>query len=261
MDTHEMLNSLEKARDSINSNKSFIPFNNETLDTFQYSFYDEKGRIYRNEEFKNHISFLNINYKTISEFIEKFDFESVVNETVNNIESLISSSIYIEPYALKKNLIEICDLIIIKLNEFGFNIEELNSNKIQYFKLIESCSHYKALLKAFKDIVGKIEQYAFNLRDSNYGSPLNQIISFINDNYKDAISLSDVADNFHINKSYLCQLFKKKTGQSFNEYLTIHLTPYTLGIQYIIITMVIKVLPEVILYTAFFTYIPSLKPP
>ena len=48
---------------------------------------------------------------------------------------------------------------------------------------------------------------------------INDIISFINDNITERISLDDIAKQFFLTKQYLCKLFKKNTGYTINKYI------------------------------------------
>lgn len=56
-----------------------------------------------------------------------------------------------------------------------------------------------------------------------YESPIHQKISeisdYLNDHYKDSLSLTTVANTFYLNASYLSRTFKQITGFSFIEYI------------------------------------------
>ncbi|MEA5014633.1 MAG: response regulator [Candidatus Limiplasma sp.] len=53
-----------------------------------------------------------------------------------------------------------------------------------------------------------------------YQGVLKDITAYIRQNYQHPLSLGALALRFHLNKSYLCQLLKSKTGMSFTEYLS-----------------------------------------
>jgi len=48
---------------------------------------------------------------------------------------------------------------------------------------------------------------------------VKSIIDYLNDNFTAAITLEQLAAEFHINKYYLCQLFKKTTGTTVSRYI------------------------------------------
>ncbi|MGN7356441.1 response regulator transcription factor [Paenibacillus sp. SAF-054] len=53
-----------------------------------------------------------------------------------------------------------------------------------------------------------------------YSEPVTKSLQLIQSAYADDISLSQIAEQVHLNKTYLSELFKKEVGTSFNDYLT-----------------------------------------
>ncbi|MEN6315765.1 MAG: AraC family transcriptional regulator [Clostridiaceae bacterium] len=51
---------------------------------------------------------------------------------------------------------------------------------------------------------------------------IKPILDYILENMNERLTLDQLAQQFYINKYYLCKLFKAVTGFSFNEYLTYH---------------------------------------
>lgn len=61
-----------------------------------------------------------------------------------------------------------------------------------------------------------------NLKTIITNAPLkttDNILEYIRGNYASISGLDDIADNIHISKPYLCQLFKKETGVTVSDYL------------------------------------------
>ena len=50
---------------------------------------------------------------------------------------------------------------------------------------------------------------------------LNPVIEYISSNYAHINSLDDVSEAMHINKNYLCGVFKKKTGMTVSSYINL----------------------------------------
>ncbi len=48
---------------------------------------------------------------------------------------------------------------------------------------------------------------------------IEEVIQYVKTNYRDAISLNDVAKLLNVSPEYFCRIFKKHTGQTFLEYL------------------------------------------
>lgn len=62
--------------------------------------------------------------------------------------------------------------------------------------------------------------YLSELRKNISRGILADVEADIKKNYADNISLKDLGDRYHINSSYLGQVFKKNYGMSFKNYLT-----------------------------------------
>ncbi|MCS7463854.1 response regulator [Paenibacillus doosanensis] len=58
------------------------------------------------------------------------------------------------------------------------------------------------------------------VRQGSYNKTIREVCAFIKESYAEGISLQQAADKVHLNKTYLSELFKKKMGVSFNDYLT-----------------------------------------
>lgn len=48
---------------------------------------------------------------------------------------------------------------------------------------------------------------------------VKSVLDYLNDNFTTQVSLEQLSDHFHLNKYYLCQLFKKTTGTTINRYI------------------------------------------
>lgn len=48
----------------------------------------------------------------------------------------------------------------------------------------------------------------------------HQVLEFVREHYGEKLSIKLLADQFYLNPTYLCELFRRKTGHTFNEYLT-----------------------------------------
>ena len=47
-----------------------------------------------------------------------------------------------------------------------------------------------------------------------------QLLEYVREHYGEKLSIKLLADRFYMNPTYLCELFRRKTGHTFNEYLT-----------------------------------------
>lgn len=64
-----------------------------------------------------------------------------------------------------------------------------------------------------------VEITASDITSPNY-IKVKEILTYINNHISEKILLDDMAKQFYINKYYLCELFKKTTGFTINQYIT-----------------------------------------
>lgn len=119
------------------------------------------------------------------------------------------------------------------LHCFTYNIIHLNEKEQQEFerlykKMYDEYVNEKlyaitiAEILLFLDCVGK--QYENELCQSQQlisksSEKINNILTYIEENFSDIKSIEQIAENSYINKSYMCRLFKKKTNMTVMDYL------------------------------------------
>ncbi len=153
-------------------------------------------------------------------FIDKQDLQGFKQDIEAQITVRIQAGLYPEPYDLKKWLIEICYLLIQSLTKLGYNTLSINKNKFSFFKRIEGSNSLVELLAAFDGVINDFQNLMTNTKYHLYNPIIKRIIDYLASHYMENISLASLANLFHINKSYLCQLFKQQLGKNFNDYLT-----------------------------------------
>ncbi len=82
--------------------------------------------------------------------------------------------------------------------------------------LIESKYYLYEIILFFSE---QFEIFMKAIGNSSSDSVLNDILHYINHNYKENLKLEGIAPLFGYNSSYLGKIFTKKTGESFNSYL------------------------------------------
>jgi two-component system response regulator YesN len=91
------------------------------------------------------------------------------------------------------------------------------SEKIAFPDINETRIHI--IKKSLLEFCIECADYLRHLKESKSSGILCDIESYILKNYKSNISLKSIAETFYINPVYLGQLFKKKFGMYFNDYL------------------------------------------
>lgn len=141
--------------------------------------------------------------------------------------------------------IVITDIYMPEMNGFEF-IKEVQNRGICHrfvmltgyddFELVRKAMRFKALDYLLKPVdkeellgllakisaeleAGEIGQLTKENAKNNYSESIRKVLHFIDNNYKNDISLESVADVVHLHPNYLCILFKKETGVTFIQYL------------------------------------------
>lgn len=128
-------------------------------------------------------------------------------------------------------LIECGDLSFIKVRVLGICaiLTRITSKKDESFQVSSEEIENLYLLnqaQSFKDLCSLTatvcENICANIANQGYkgnSSIITKACQFINENYRNKITLKIVADELYINLSYLSALFKKEMGKGFTEYV------------------------------------------
>lgn len=77
---------------------------------------------------------------------------------------------------------------------------------------------YELLFVMIHSYSHKIVRRSFD-KNYKYLKRLNEIMLYLKENYKEKVTLPELADKFGYNEDYLARFFKKQTGMTINEYL------------------------------------------
>lgn len=93
------------------------------------------------------------------------------------------------------------------------------SNHEYYHCRIMNSEHLQNIISLLVDFTGKVIYEIRHIRHTNSKAFINQAITYIHNHYDKKISLEDVARNLHLSKHYLCNAFKKATGENMSLYI------------------------------------------
>lgn len=65
------------------------------------------------------------------------------------------------------------------------------------------------------------EKQDLSLNENSINKPIQLALNYINENIDNRITLDDISNNVFLNKFYLSKLFKKETGMTINDYVTL----------------------------------------
>lgn len=194
-----------------NQGTFYDPLNNQTGESL---IYDAEEKL---------ISIGSWNWKEIRPYMESGTLEELYTRIWNSVIQLIEKGQQLDPYLLQKGLVELIYMIIHKLDEEGWGPGDLQKNKIAYFRNIESATNFHDCMKAFKDALSAVSNHVSISGYSihAYSPTIRAVANYLQQHFANPeLSLSEAAQRFHLNKSYLSQLFKQQTGTNFQAYLT-----------------------------------------
>lgn len=155
----------------------------------------------------------------IIECIKNGDFGAInaADHIVNVLRVNSNNDIFKAETILKSIILEITEAIFKKyewINKFLSASELKNMN-------FTDCNTIEGLGTVFIRNISTITSAVYMLNYSNTGNEaVNQICNYVLNNVDDGISLGIVAHNTFMNKTYISELFKQKTGIGFIEYIT-----------------------------------------
>lgn len=141
--------------------------------------------------------------------------KNVLNDLLAHM--LFSSGGNIE--IIKSRTLELCTLLSRASMEGAADFNKLFGLNYNFFREINKINNIEDLTYWLVNILDKFTENVFHVVDSKNAIVIQRAISFINENYKDNLTLSTVANLVHLNASYFSSFFKKETSMSFSSYL------------------------------------------
>lgn len=103
----------------------------------------------------------------------------------------------------------------IRLNAFDYLLKPINKNNVERVLL-----HAVSKLNAQKSSGQIPEEFNEVLNEKQDNEHITEIMDYINDYYQKDITPGSIAEKFHLNSSYLSDMFSKKVGVTLSNYLT-----------------------------------------
>lgn len=120
--------------------------------------------------------------------------------------------------SIKIRIIELCTLLSRAAIEKGADTAMVLSMNDKLMEQILTSQDINDICYTFQDNMDIFTESLFYASDKS-NRTIRKAAEYISANFAENISLAGLADEFHLNPSYLSLLFKQVTGQSFKEYL------------------------------------------
>ncbi len=180
------------------------------INNIRIIYYDDIKSLPLNSEMNERL-----NFDDLIEAIENCD-KLKINEVIDKeFEQEITFPIDLRMLAINVNfLIYRVVKLISKMN--GETAEILRLSEIVSFNYFTAYNEIKDNIKSFSHNCAK---YINNLKQNQSCGILSDVEKYIHKNYNRKITIKEVASRLFINPAYLGQIFKRKYGVSFNDYL------------------------------------------
>lgn len=114
---------------------------------------------------------------------------------------------------------ELWTVITHSLAQTGLDIQPYYQDPARYEE-IESFSTVKEMEEWLIDKLQRLSQHLHSNVNVKHLHAVEFIIQYVHEHYYEDLTLSDIADRICMSRSYLSHIFKKTTGDTFNNYLT-----------------------------------------
>lgn len=173
---------------------------------------------------KNHL----IVYSGIEKKLIDFDYsiETIITKLIQCIElydyiackkivdQIFIDLSYINTIKFRRYMREMIDLLILRVKDFKGAI--INSD---YEFFIDNINTYNELKNYINSLLRDTIIYVKNEREKRSKMRIELAKKYIEENYKDNITLNDLAEHVELNPSYLSNLFKTEAGINYSDYL------------------------------------------
>jgi len=123
-------------------------------------------------------------------------------------------------YAVKYLCINIVSRIEVTLLDYNISADELFGKKVNLIEDILKHNNMHDVRKLIKNIIFVSIKHLDSRRQSSSAIIVREVMSYIEANFKNDVSLNTIAKSLFYSPNYLGNIFKQETGRYFSEYLT-----------------------------------------
>lgn len=145
-----------------------------------------------------------------------------IDDAISQLKALFSElqiSRSYDEYSLKRLCQNLIYSTISTLEQLKQPVTELSSSKLKLFKTIDHAFDIEELESI---LIQFLEELKTIVRRSDHQQSLilHQIYEYVNENYANDISLSEMASRLHLNYTYLSSYFKQRTKENLTSYIS-----------------------------------------
>ena len=125
---------------------------------------------------------------------------------------------FMDPYDILNSAEGILHILMVNVRKNEDNSSE-RMKQMQYFRQLEECSYYDSFYKVFRQLLIELTSAGEQDLIKSRNPLFLDIFEYVNSHIEEDMTLKSLAEEFHVNYSYLSQMFKNYTGTNFSSYL------------------------------------------
>jgi two-component system response regulator YesN len=157
----------------------------------------------------------------LNHFIEMFKdrlFNSAFTYLQNHVDYL-AGRYNNDSFEFKSFLGNIVFNIVVLLDAMKYDTQDLEQKKYSYFSTINEAVDINEALGLFNEFLERVEAIIHLGDKASESNNLDKILEYIELHYTEPLRLSEIANHFHFNASYLSSYFSTHHKEGFSEYL------------------------------------------
>lgn len=157
----------------------------------------------------------------LNQFIEMFKdrlFNAALTYLENHVDYL-AGRYNNDSFEFKSFLGNIVFNVIVLLDAMKYDTQILEEKKYGYFSAINEASHAKEAFRQFNGFLEEVRTVMLVGDKAGESNNLDKILAYIEQHYTEPLRLSEIANHFHFNASYLSSYFSTHHKEGFSEYL------------------------------------------
>ena len=154
---------------------------------------------------------------TLKDSVIKMDLKQA-NKNVDDIYSKLYGQSNINPEYLRRITIELIYMVMNSLNTRKIGFTGFANNLKMLYARAYATNSFSELSSLVKIAVENVIDFQKSIKDAQTPT-VTRVISYIDNNYFEDLSLKTLSAKLNFNAAYLGQLFKTETGEMFTAYL------------------------------------------
>lgn len=195
----------------------------EALQTLDYKFYMGKNTVILYDDVK---SFYKSTDFSMLEHYEKLLVQKVKSGNQESVSSVLQdlhqcvSECKLEKESIKKFYWNTINMIYTLPNSMKIDsVDIYNKRLTEVLAILDQCESLAEINDVLKEVSISITKRINNYNRKTINSTLRRAMEYINKNYRESITLNDVAENTYVSIYYLSRMFTKELGKNYVDYL------------------------------------------